>query len=222
MTPRPVVVVGAGGFGRETLDVVAAINAVSAGAGFDLLGVVDDDLTVVNGSRLTAGNVAYMGTVSCWLEQVDQASFLLAIGDPSTRRRVAQRLEAAGRQAATAVHPGAVLGSATVIGVGSIVCSGVQVSTNVRLGRYVHLNPNATVGHDTFLGDWVSVNPAATVSGDCQVGPGVLLGAASVVLAGLSVGPGATVGAAACVVTDVRSDTVVVGVPARELESSRC
>ncbi len=30
----------------------------------------------------------------------------------------------------------------------------------------MHLNLNATVGHDTIFGDFVSVNPLASVSGE--------------------------------------------------------
>ena len=37
----PLVVVGAGGFGRDTLDVVEAVNAVTTR--FEILGVLDDD-----------------------------------------------------------------------------------------------------------------------------------------------------------------------------------
>ena len=39
---RPLVVVGASGFGRESLDVVAAHNAARPDAAFEVLGVLDD------------------------------------------------------------------------------------------------------------------------------------------------------------------------------------
>jgi acetyltransferase-like isoleucine patch superfamily enzyme len=79
----------------------------------------------------------------------------------------------------------------------------------------VHLNQNATVGHDSVLDAFVQVNPLAAVSGDCWLGERVLIGTTAAVLQGLSVGAGATVGAGACVVRPVPGDTVVKGVPAR-------
>lgn len=211
----PLVVVGAGGFGRETLDVIEAINSLGAGPGFLLLGVIDDGPSALNLNRLAARGVQYLGTVSSWLQCPHPAEYLIGVGDPAIRRALARRFDTSGHAAAIAVHPRAQLGSGGAIDAGTIVCAGVQVSTNVRLGAHVHLNPNVTIGHDARLADYVSVNPAATISGECQVGECALLGSASVVLQGLSVGAGSVVGAAACVVRDIDPESTVKGVPAR-------
>ena len=209
----PIVVVGAGGFGRETLDVVEA--AIAAGADIAVRGVVDDSPSPVNLERLAARGVPHLGGIDDWLRFDDDALHLIGVGSPKVRRKIDERLEGAGRIPATVVHPAAVIGSRAVLGPGSVVCGGVQVSTNVRLGRHVHLNPHATIGHDAVLGDHVSVNPAATISGECRIGSSTLIGAASVVLQGLEVGEQCVVGAAACVTRPVGPASVVRGVPAR-------
>jgi hypothetical protein len=49
---RPLVVIGAGGFGREALDVITALNSAVASPLFDILGVVDDSPSVPNLDRL--------------------------------------------------------------------------------------------------------------------------------------------------------------------------
>ncbi len=209
----PLVVVGAGGFGRETLDVVEAVNRLTPA--FDVLGVLDDAPSTVNLDRLVARAIPYLGSVSKWLDVDERTDFLIAVGSPAARRALAEQFESNGHSPAIAIHPSAVIGSACEMGPGTIICAGVQVSTNVRLGAHVHLNPNVTVGHDAVLADFVSVNPAATISGECHVGEGSLLGAGCVVLQELSVGSNATVGASACVVHDVADTTNVLGVPAR-------
>jgi sugar O-acyltransferase (sialic acid O-acetyltransferase NeuD family) len=209
------VVVGAGGFGRETLDVVEAINGAGAAPRFDLVGVIDDRPSDENLSRLEMRSISYLGTVEDSLPLLQVVSYVIAIGSPQARAEVAERLGASSARPATLVHPQASVGSMGTLGDGAVICAGVRISTNVTIGRHVHLNANATIGHDTVLGDFVSLNPMAAVSGDCVVGKGVLVGVGGVVLNGLSIGEWVIVGGSACVVGDVPAGVVAKGVPAR-------
>lgn len=207
------VVVGAGGFGREVLDVVDAMNAV--GPTWDVIGVADDAPTESNLTRLADRGVRYVGTLEQLAASDTRCAYVIGVGSTAVRRRLADRLDAAGFHAATVVHPSVTSGFRVTIGEGSVVCAGVRLTTNIAIGRHVHLNLNATVGHDSAIGDFVSVNPLASISGDCTIEDGVLIGVAGVVLNGITVGSGATVGGAACVVRDVRAGTVVKGIPAK-------
>lgn len=212
---EPLVVIGAGGFGRETLDVVDAINRAAEDAVWDVIGVVDDAPTDVNLERLQHRDVAFLGHTRVPLQWPESVRYVVGIGSPQVRRAMADIYDGAGFRAASLVHPSATLGSDVRVGDGCVVCAGARLTTNIDLGRHVHLNPNATVGHDTSLGDFVSMNPASSVSGDCVIEDGVLIGVAGVVLNGLRVGANAVVGGAACVVRDVDRHSVVKGVPAR-------
>ena len=217
--PTPLVVIGAGGFGREVLDVVEAINALATGPRFDLLGVLDDSVGETFLERLVDRGISYLGTTAAWLAAAPEAQYLIGIGNPQIRRRIDVVLSKQGLRPAVALHPTAGVGSRCAIGAGTVVCGGAQISTNVRLGRHVHINPSATIGHDSVLEDFVSINPSATISGACWLENEAYIGSSSVVLQGLRVGAGAIVGAAACVVRDVRPAVTVVGVPAHEVEA---
>lgn len=209
------VVIGAGGFGREVLDVVEALNAAAPEPVWNVIGVADDDPSAANLERLGARHAGYVGTVEDLLARLKRPRYVVGIGSPRVRRLIANRLDAAGLEAATLIHPAATLGRPVEAGAGTVVCAGARVTTNVSLGRHVHLNPNVTVGHDTTLGDFVSMNPASSVSGDCVIEDEVLIGVGAVILNGRKVGRSAVVGGAACVVRDVPASSVAKGVPAR-------
>ncbi len=210
-----IVIVGAGGFGREVIDVVEAINAETREPHWKVRGVVDDAPSRVNLRRLAARDIEFLGGTELLAAWAGETSFVVGIGSPHVRRRIAERFEDAGLDAATLVHPSVTRGFDVRIGPGSVICAGVRLTTNISIGRHVHLNLNSTVGHDSSLGDYVSVNPLASISGDCAIENDVVIGVAGVILNGLTVGRGSVVGGSACVVKDVPPDVVVKGVPAR-------
>jgi sugar O-acyltransferase (sialic acid O-acetyltransferase NeuD family) len=209
---RRIVVVGAGGFGRETLDVIEDITS-SGRERYEIVGVVDS-LNPAALERLRDREVRYLGDDD-WLRNADADFFSVGIGDPHTRRRLVDLYLAAGLRPATLVHPTASVGRRTSLGEGAIVCAGAAISTNVQIGAYATVNPNATIGHDARLGDYVSINPGAIISGEVSVGKCTLVGAGAVVLEKLSVGQSSVVGAMACVTRDVADRSTVKGVPAR-------
>jgi sugar O-acyltransferase (sialic acid O-acetyltransferase NeuD family) len=208
------VIVGAGGFGREVLDVVEAMNAV--GAGVEFVGYVDDVESSV--PLLERRGAAYLGTIDT-LEGSstipEAAGFVIGIGAGDVRRRLDARLTAAGRRPFVLIHPMATVGGDVRIGGGCILAAGARVTTNITLGRHTQLHVNATIGHDSVLDDFVSVYPGATVSGSVHLGSGVTIGTGANVLPGVSVGAGALVGGGAVVTADVEPGTTVAGVPAR-------
>jgi len=207
-----VVVVGASGFGRECLDVLDAL--AREGEAVEILGVVDDEPSAANLRRLENRGVTHLGGVSEWLASHPGGTrYVLGIGNPEIRRRLVGKFDAAGVDPFTAIHPRALIGSSFEAGAGSVVCGGVSIGTNVRLGQHVHINANATIGHDTRVGDFVSVNPAAILSGEVEVGEGALIGAGATVLQMLTVGQQCVLGAGTVLTRSAPADAVVVGVP---------
>ncbi len=205
---RPITIVGAGGHGRETLDIVEAIAATNPER-FRFAGFTDDGDR--DGSLLTRRNIAVERTVAELIES--DLHYVIAIGDPKTRAEVGSRLDP--DRAAQLVHPLASVGSDHRFGPGVLLAAGARVTTNVHLGAHTHLNPNTVVSHDSRIGDYVSLSPGAVVCGNVTIGDRVLLGAGAVVLPGCTVGSDAIVGAGAVVVDDVDSGRTVVGTPAR-------
>lgn len=210
--PEKIVIVGCGGFGREVLDVVDAINAVKPT--WIVEGCVDDSPNADNLALLDTRGVAYLGTIDARLATVPR-HYVIGIGNGQVRRRLDARFSAAGWQAATLIHPTATIGFGVAVGAGSIVCAGARLTTNITLGRHTHINLNSTVGHDCRLGDYVTLNPLVAVSGWVEIGAETMIGTHAAILQNTTVGERSVVGGASLVTKPVPSDVVVKGVPAR-------
>lgn len=207
------IVVGIGGFGREAVSVALACQRAGT-LPYDSIAAVDDNPTAENLARLERMGVPFRGSSEEGLLGAD-SHFVVGVGAPVTRARIVEKLDTYGLEAATLIHPTAVVGEDCRVGAGTIICAGVQVTVNVELGQHVHLNLSCTVGHDSRLNDFVSVNPGAAISGDVEIGARTLVGVGAVILQGLHIGVDTVVGGAACVVKNVPDGVTVKGIPAR-------
>lgn len=196
---------GAGGFGRETYDALLAAGG-------------HPDVVFLDEAR--AGSVV-RGLPVLAPAATGPGEFVVSVADPAARRRLAEQMSRAGLVPRTVAHPLAAVGPETSVGPGSVLLAGAYVSSSVVLGRHVHVNYNATVGHDSVLEDCVTVYPGANVSGDVRIGSGASVGSNACVLQGLEVGADAFVGAGAVVTRSVPAGAVVVGAPARALRPGR-
>jgi sugar O-acyltransferase (sialic acid O-acetyltransferase NeuD family) len=212
--PQKLVIIGAGGFGRDVLDVVEAVNRQTRAVDvqrFDVVGFLDDgnpDLAL-----LEPYGVPLLGPVSQLAELPDDVGYVIGIGDPAVRRR----LDAlgGGRACPVLVDPTATMTRRVELGPGTVICAGARLSNHLRLGRHVHVNVNCTVGHDATLGDYVTLSPLVAISGNVIAETGAFFGTGARVNPGLTVGTHAVVGTGAAVIRDVPGHSTVVGVPAK-------
>lgn len=204
----PIVIVGAGGHGREILDLIETDPS------WEFLGFLDDGSPdpVILGRR----NVQLLGPLTR-LEHLE-ADYLIGVGNGAVRRRIDAQATDWGRKAASVRHPSAHWGRDSEAGAGLVVGANASITTNVRMGRHVHVNQNATVAHDCRIADYVTLSPGVNISGHVTIGETATIGTGAAVIQGITIGCGATVGAGAAVVRDVEAGATVVGVPARPLE----
>lgn len=208
------VVVGASGFGRESLDVIEAIEKHEGSV--RILGVVDDAPSNINLKRLRERSIPFLGSVDEWSNNSEKETrFVVGIGSPRIRESISKKLESLGFQTLSIIHPRAEVGSNVKVSEGAVICAGAVISTNVVLSRYTHVNPNVTIGHDSKINDFVSLNPGSIISGEVEIESGVLVGAGALILQQLKIGLNSTVGAGAVVTKDVPPNVVVKGVPGR-------
>jgi sugar O-acyltransferase (sialic acid O-acetyltransferase NeuD family) len=203
---RGVLVHGGGGFGRELLDILEIQHGQRA------VTIVDPFLSDRNAKLLLARGLQCVRAIP---RDLDGFEYLIGVGSPEHRRRIAEESDRGGLRATSLVHPSATFGPRVVISPGVIVCAFARVSSATHLGDHVHLNTRTVLGPGVVVGSFTSLNPAAIIGPGVVIEEGVLVGAGAVVAPGIRVGMGSVLGAAAVVLTDVLPGCVVTGNPAR-------
>jgi sugar O-acyltransferase (sialic acid O-acetyltransferase NeuD family) len=210
---QPVVVYGAGGHGRETVQLIEDINAHRAR--WDLLGFIDDDPSLhgreVNGLPVLGG--------ADWLRNEGaSARIALGVGSPSVKRRIVSIMGSDAQRFITIVHPTVRLCRWLEIGPGTAIAAGTMLTVNIHIGAFVTINRVCNISHDCRIGDFATIAPATNLSGGVEVGEGCNIGSGVTTVQGVCVGEWAIVGAGAAIAAPVPSNCTAVGVPARAIK----
>jgi len=164
----------------------------------------------------TFSGLPILGTPEAFDQQsVEKPFFAIGVGNNSTRKRIAERLEALGWLPETLIDPSAVVAEDVHIGAGTYVGVASNISPTAVIGRHVIVHNQSSVGHDTDMGDYSQVSPGGRVLGHVKVGECGYLGSNSVVCPMKKIGAYAVLGACSFAIADIPDRAVAIGVPAR-------
>ncbi len=213
---KDLVIIGAGGFGREASLLVEEINESLTGEDkWNLLGFIDEDMGKqgmdMRGYPVLGGWDALSGLHPLVM-------VICVVGEPQAKRKMVEMAGTQGRKFATLVHPEVSISADVRLGEGVLINRGTILTTNIKIGEHVSINPACGIGHDAVIAAYSTLMWRVNISGASKVGEGCLLGTGATVLQGLVIGADSTVGAGAVVTKDVVAGTTVAGVPAREVK----
>ena len=211
---KPLLLLGGGGFARETVELVRAINDRTPT--WELQGILDDNPALLGTELL---GVPVIGPAGLAAERPDAAvvACVASPDAPSRRLELVARLGLPAERYATLVHPMASVPGSATLGPGTVLHAGVVLTADVAVGAHVAVMPAVVLTHDDVIEDGVTFGAGVRLAGTVTVQRGAYLGAGSLIRERLTVGAGAVVGMGAVVTRSVPPGEVWAGVPARSL-----
>jgi sugar O-acyltransferase (sialic acid O-acetyltransferase NeuD family) len=204
---KNLIIIGAGGFGREVLSYIRDDNPI-----FQFKGFLDDRLDLL---KDMLGEDKIISSPHKYVPKPDDV-FMVAVGDPRAREKYTRVLRDQFHvDFATVVHPQANINRHAKIGRGCIIGPRCGVSVNVGIGNFTCIQEYTVVGHDAQIGNWCQINSHCTLAGDCVIGDFVTIHPNSVITSGSVVEDGVTVAAGSVVYGRIKSGMTVLGNPAR-------
>lgn len=206
---KNLVIVGAGGCGREVLQWAKDINEVENK--WNIKGFIDDDLDALNGKKSTT--VVLSKIDEYMIESEDE--FICCIGNSAVRKKVMDRLRVKGAKFTILIHPSAVVAENSIIGEGTIIYPYAIISDNTIIGEGCIVNMYSSIAHDSELGEYCTISAHCDITGMCKLGERVFMGTTSNVVPGSRIGDDVYICAGSTVMSKVRNGMKVLGNPAK-------
>lgn len=210
-----IVIIGAGGFGREVEWLLERMNQKKTA--WEFMGYIDDGIekgTLIGGYRV-------IGCVEDLLSWKEHLFVVCAVGSPKVREKICRKVSENPNLVFPNLVDPSVIGSDRIrLGQGNIICAGTILTVDIEIGDFNIINLACTVGHDCRILSFVTVYPNVSVSGNVLLGDFSEIGTGAQIIQGITVGRETVIGAGAVVVRDITVPGTYAGIPARRLKPS--
>ena len=206
---KDLLLVGAGGCGREVLQWVKDLNRNEKR--WNIKGFLDDNLRAFEGKVC---DVAVLAKVDDYIIKENDL-FVCCIGNSKVRKEIVERLKNKGARIVSVIHPTAIVADSSSIGEGAIIYPFALISDNAVVGDYCIINMYSSVAHDSVLGDYCTISAHCDITGNCKLGNSVFMGTTSHVVPCSVIGNDVFICAGSTVMANVRDGLKVLGNPAK-------
>lgn len=206
---KNLIIIGAGGCGRETLQWAKDINKYEKR--WNIKGFIDDDLNALDEKIC---DVSVLSKIDEYCISPND-EFVCCIGSSNVRKMIVEKMKAKGAVFTAVVHPNALISDSCKLGEGVIVYPFALISDNAVIGDNCIINMYSSVAHDSILGEYCTVSAHCDITGMCRLGDRVFMGSSSHIVPGSKIEDDVYICAGSTVMTRVRSGVKVLGNPAK-------
>lgn len=208
---KEILIVGAGGFGRELLQWIKDINRITPK--WEIGGFLDDNLDALNDYEI---DYPIVGTIQGYVPKENEV-LACAIANPNIKERVIHVLKQRGAEFTSVIHPTALVSDYAKLGEGIIMYPNSGINANAKMGDFVTLLSSG-IGHDAVIGDYSTISSYCDITGGVCLGERVFLGSHVTIVPQRRIGSDVYIGVGSVVMTNIKPGYHVMGNPAKKFD----
>jgi len=144
---------------------------------------------------------------------------VIAVGSPAIRKKIYTKIKGEKTEFPNLIHHSVAFDERfTKFGQGAIICAGVLMTTNSTIGDFVHINLDATIGHDSSIGSFSTISPGVHVSGNVNIVSDCFIGTGATILENVTIVSDVIIGSGAVINKSLDERGTYVGIPAKKIK----
>ena len=209
---KDIAIYGAGGLGREVIDLINKMNEVKPQ--WNIIGFFDDSKPI---GEIVTHDYKVLGgidEVNAWSSPLCVA---LCMGSPHQIEAVFSKITNPLIEFPNLIYQNFYISDRDTfsIGHGNIICGKCVATVSVTIGNFNLLNGSVTFGHDVTVGDYNVFMPGCRISGEVKIGNRNLFGAMSFVKQCLKIGNDVTLSPLSPLLSKPKDGNTYMGNPAK-------
>lgn len=212
---QPIVIVGAGGMGRDTQWLIERINESAKNDKYEILGYIDDGIsqgTLVN-------DYPVLGGMEDLIHYEGRLAVAFALGNAKIRKKLIEMsLQNRRLRFPNLIDPSVIMSERIKLGCGNIICTSVIMTTNIWIGDFNLICNRSIIGHDDRIGNYNTLYPGVLLSGNVRINTLTEIGTGSQIIQGVRITDEVIMGAGSTIIKDIETPGTYVGVPARRVK----
>jgi sugar O-acyltransferase (sialic acid O-acetyltransferase NeuD family) len=208
---KNLVIIGAGGFGRELESYLLSIPEQNRD--WKLKGFIDDNPDALFGKKT---NCKIIGSIDNY-NFLDEDLAVIGIVSIEVKHIIVTKLKSKKVNFFTFIAKEAFLGIGVIIGEGTVICPNTIIPNNAIIGDFVTININSTIGHDVIIGDYCAIMPSVNIGGEAKLGENIYIGSNANLAPRIEISDKVFIGVGSIVIKSITDVGTYFGNPARKM-----
>lgn len=205
-----IIILGRGGHAKVVIEIIEETDL------YNIIGITDisiDEATSYRGYPILGDDDVLSVYFKKGIKNV--AIGLGGYRNNNNRKEVFKKVKLIGFNIPVLIHPTAVISKTVILDEGCVIFQGVNINTDVKIGKNNIIATGANIDHETSLGDHVLISAGVTIGGNVEIEEEVLCALGSNIISGVRINRNIVVGAGAVVVNDLIEKGTYLGCPAK-------